>query len=243
MGNTVRIVCGRHAVKAALAAGTVQALWLGAGTNQDLVAKAKKSGLKAEIVSTRRLNQLANTTKHQGIVAQCREVATATGWRVAVATANNPLVLVLDQIQDPHNLGACLRSAAAFGVDAVIYPKRNSVGLTPAVRKVAAGAEEFVTIEAVSNLARELQAMQQLGITVIGTVIKDAIAIDQIDLRGPVAIVLGGEAQGLRELTKNNCDVLTTIPMENRQQVASLNVAVACGICLAAVGSSRRSPP
>lgn len=233
-----RIVCGRHAAKAALGTGRLRKLWLATDTNRDLAVKAAKQGIRVEQIGVRKLSQLAGTENHQGVVAQAFELV-QVGWRAAIEQVTTPLIVVLDQVQDPRNLGACLRTAAAMGANALVHPKRNSVGLTPAARKVAAGAEEFVTIEAVSNIARQLQAMAELGLQVVGTVADSGTNINELDLSGPVALVLGGEAKGLRELTQRNCNVLATIPMTGAKAVASLNVAVACGICLAAVVRAR----
>jgi len=147
-----------------------------------------------------------------------------------LSTAIDPLFLILDQVQDPHNLGACLRSAAAAGASAVILPKDRSAALTPAARKVAAGAAEVVPVIRITNLSRCIKTMQQYGVWVVGTAADADATIHSVDLRGPMALVLGGEAGGLRRLTAENCDVLASIPMTGA--VESLNVSVAAGVCL-----------
>lgn len=143
---------------------------------------------------------------------------------------DNLLLLVLDGVQDPHNLGACLRSANAFGVHAVIAPKDRSVGLTPTVRKVACGAAELTPFITVTNLARVLKHLQEQGIWLVGTGDEAITPISEIDLVGRIALVMGGEGKGLRRLTKQHCDYFAKIPMQGN--VDSFNVSVATGICL-----------
>ena len=141
-----------------------------------------------------------------------------------------PFLLILDGVTDPHNLGACLRSAEAAGVSAVIVPKDKSVQLSPTVRKVASGAAEIVPFFSVTNLARTLQALQQRGIWLFGAAGEAEQSLYEADLTGPVGIVLGSEGKGLRRLTRENCDSLVAIPMAG--EVSSLNVSVSTGICL-----------
>jgi 23S rRNA (guanosine2251-2'-O)-methyltransferase len=147
-------------------------------------------------------------------------------------------LLVLDGVQDPHNLGACLRSADAAGVDAVIVPKDKAAGLTPVVRKVACGAAENVPFFQVTNLARTLRDLQERGIWLIGAAGEAESSLYQADLRGPLALVMGAEEQGMRRLTREHCDVLVNIPMAG--SVESLNVSVATGICLFEAVRQRR---
>ena len=141
-----------------------------------------------------------------------------------------PLLLVLDGVTDPHNLGACLRSADAAGVQAVIIPRDRSAGLTPVVRKVACGAAETVPLVAVTNLARTLKSLQQRGLWVVGAAGEAEQLIYQVDMRVPTVIVMGAEGSGLRRLTREHCDYLAKLPMAG--SVSSLNVSVATGICL-----------
>ena len=133
-------------------------------------------------------------------------------------------------MQDPHNLGACLRTADAAGVTAVIIPRDNSVGITPVVRKVSSGAADTVPVVRVANLARTMRELQELGVWIVGTAAETEQLIYEIDLNGPLAIVLGAEGEGMRELTRKHCDFLAKLPMLGT--VSSLNVSVACGICL-----------
>lgn len=171
---------------------------------------------------------------HQGVAALCQ-------WRDASrdeAFLNNlldtlphpPLLLVLDEITDPHNLGACLRTADAAGVDAVIVPKDNSAPLNMTVRKVAVGAAEKVNLVSVTNLSRTLAALQQRGVWIAGAAGEATQSLYQTDLAGPIALVLGSEGKGLRRLTREHCDYLISIPMAG--VVSSLNVSVAAGVCL-----------
>jgi 23S rRNA (guanosine2251-2'-O)-methyltransferase len=171
---------------------------------------------------------------HQGVAALCQ-------WRDTVkdeaflnkllTNLDHPaLILVLDEVTDPHNLGACLRTADAAGVDAVIVPKDNSATLNMTVRKVASGAAEKVNLVAVTNLARTLAALQERGIWISGTAGEADHSVYQADFTGPVAIVMGSEGKGLRRLTREHCDYLISIPMAG--VVSSLNVSVAAGVCL-----------
>lgn len=150
-----------------------------------------------------------------------------------------PLLLVLDGVTDPHNLGACLRTADAAGVDAVIAPKDGSVGVTATVRKVASGAADAVPFVVVTNLARTLRQLQQRGLWVVGAAGEAQGLVYQADLQGPLVLVLGAEDKGLRQLTREHCDSLVKVPMQG--VVTSLNVAVAAGVCLFEAVRQRQS--
>jgi 23S rRNA (guanosine2251-2'-O)-methyltransferase len=150
----------------------------------------------------------------------------------------NVLLLVLDGVTDPHNLGACMRNAAAMGVHAVIAPKDKAVGLTPAARKAASGATERVPFIQVTNLVRSLKSLKQSGVWIVGTAIEDGEPLDKMDLVSPVALVMGAEGSGLRRLTRETCDHLAYIPISREQN--SLNVSVAAGICLYEARRQRR---
>ena len=145
---------------------------------------------------------------------------------------------MLDGVTDPHNLGACMRSADGAGVHAVIVPKDNSVGLTPVVQKVACGAAETVPLVMVTNLTRTLEKLQQLGVWVTGTAGEAEQFIYDVDFTGPVALVMGAEGKGIRQLTRKQCDYLAKLPMAG--EVSSLNVSVATGICLFEIVRQRR---
>lgn len=234
MDGPERIVCGRHPVKAALGTGRVIRLLVAEGSNRDLIAKARKRSVPAEHVSAAALERMSGGAAHQGIVAECLPAMGASrGWRSSIAGVPAPLIVVLDQVQDPRNLGACLRSAAAFGADALVHPRRNSASLTPAARKAAAGGEEHVAVDEAANIARELRSMKEHGLRIVGAAAGEGEDVRGMDLSGPLALVLGGEAKGLRDLTRKECDELATIPLPGAEAVSSLNVSVACGILLA----------
>jgi len=151
---------------------------------------------------------------------------------------NKALFLVLDGVTDPHNLGACLRSADGAGVHAVIVPKDNSVGLTPVVQKVACGAAESMPLVMVTNLTRTLEKLQQAGAWVVGAAGEADQFIYDLDLTGPLVLVMGAEGKGIRQLTRKQCDYLAKLPMAG--EVSSLNVSVATGVCLFEVVRQRR---
>ncbi len=199
----------------------------------DIRRAARAAGLPVSIVDRRELDVLAQGARHQGIVARVLLEGPATRKNLAGLLAELPttaFLLVLDGVTDPHNLGACLRSADAAGVHAVIVPKDRAVGLNPTVRKVACGAAEFVPLVEVTNLARALREIKEAGIVVVGTDMQAQTALFDTDLTGSIALVLGSEGRGLRRLTREHCDSLMTIPMAG--QVESLNVSVAAGVCL-----------
>jgi 23S rRNA (guanosine2251-2'-O)-methyltransferase len=204
-----------------------------AGRVAEIQALAQRSGVAVSAASTEQLDKLAEGGRHQGVVAeiQPRSVDPETLLEEVLETAGaTPFLLVLDGVQDPHNLGACLRSADAAGVHAVIAPRDRASGLTPVVRKVAAGAAESVPFIAVVNLARTLRELKDRGIWLVGTDDSADKALYDVDLKGPLAIVLGGEGEGLRRLTRESCDMLVRIPMAGA--VESLNVSVATGVVL-----------
>ena len=179
------------------------------------------------------LNRLANSSKHQGVVAQYHAISQGSENELdtLLATQAEPaFLLVLDGVQDPHNLGACLRSAEAAGVHAVIIPKDKAATVTPVVRKVAAGAAERLPIIRATNLARVLKQLKKAGIWVVGTSDKAETDIFQVDLNGPLALVMGSEGKGIRPLVMQHCDTLAHIPMQGGAE--SLNVSVATGVCL-----------
>ncbi|MEM7054312.1 MAG: 23S rRNA (guanosine(2251)-2'-O)-methyltransferase RlmB [Pseudomonadota bacterium] len=198
-----------------------------------LAEQAKTAGIPVQSAKADSLSRLVHGDHHQGIVAEFQPVenpSEADLDAIIEGAGLSALLLVLDQVQDPHNLGACLRSAAAAGAQAVIVPRDRSAGLTPAARRAAAGAAESLPLVEVANLARTLQHIAQLGVWLIGLAGEAETALHQIDLKGPVALVMGGEENGLRRLTRERCDVLAKIPMPGAME--SLNVSVATGIAL-----------
>lgn len=208
---------------------------------QQLFDAARSAGVKIEETTNDTLDRAAGHTHHQGVVARCRAAPERTEAELPAFLENltePPFVLVLDGIQDPHNLGACLRSADAAGVQAVILPRDNSAPLTPVVRKVASGAAETVPLFRVTNLARVLEMLKTAGVWLVGAAGEAENDLYDVDLRGPLAVVLGAEGSGLRRLTRDVCDHLVRIPMAG--SVESLNVSVATGICLFEAVRQRR---
>ncbi len=201
---------------------------------ETLYLQAMGLGIRCQRVSRKLLDQYAGTDKHQGIVASVRAKPRLQEHSIEglsrEALGRDPFVLILDGVQDPHNLGACLRTADAAGVDAVIVPRHQSASLSPVVHKVACGAAETVPLIEVSNLARCLKQLKAQGIWLVGTRLEATQSLYSVDLKGPLALVLGAEGSGLRHLSAEHCDFLVQIPMYGA--VASLNVSVATGICL-----------
>ena len=241
-----RAIHGLHAVTAVLKRRpeAVIEVFLDPGRDDPRARKvadlAKAGSVRVYHADAARLDGLAKGSRHQGVVAFIEEVASAGSLEeVLESAAEPPLLLVLDGVQDPHNLGACLRVADAMGVHAVIAPKDRAVGLSATVHKVASGAAESVPFIVVTNLARALRDLKDKGIWVIGAAENGATAVFDARLSGALALVLGAEAEGLRRLTRENCDELIAIPMLG--QVESLNVSVAAGICLYEVRRQRHA--
>jgi 23S rRNA (guanosine2251-2'-O)-methyltransferase len=200
---------------------------------QNIIDLANQHKIPIQFVTNQKLQMLADTYQHQGVVAQIRtlkQLKEPDLDQMLSELTEPPLLLLLDNIQDPHNLGACLRSANAAGVHAVITPKDRSVGLTSTVKKVAAGATEYTPFIQVTNLARTMRSLKQQGIWIIGTADDAKQSLFEVDLKGPIAIVMGNEEKGLRHLTREHCDLLLKIPTYG--SVSSLNVSVATGIFL-----------
>lgn len=196
-----------------------------------LAEAAAAAAVKLHPVIARRLDELARGARHQGVVALVDPVVRANSLEQVLSAAAEPaLLLVLDGVQDPHNLGACLRVADALGAHAVVAPKDRAVGITPTVEKVASGAAETVSYVVVTNLARALRELKAQGVWAVGADQSAQTALAKCDLTRAVALVLGAEGEGLRRLTAEICDELAAIPMLGT--VASLNVSVAAGICL-----------
>ncbi len=197
-----------------------------------LLDQARRAGIAIQRTDINALNKVAGAERHQGIAARFRPLPTLHDGDLAelVEKADNPLLLILDQVQDPHNLGACLRVAAASGVDAVVVPKDRAAGLTPAVHRASAGTSLIVPLVQVTNLARCLEQLKAAGVWIAGAAGEAEQSLYQLDYRGPFAFVLGAEGEGMRKLTRDKCDHLLRIPMA--AGVESLNVSVAAGVCL-----------
>ena len=198
---------------------------------KDLRALAKTHGIRLIPVDAKRLDGMSGGARHQGVVAQAQPVDMPQFIEdVLEGIEGPPLLLILDGVQDPHNLGACLRVADGAGAHAVIAPKDRSVGLTMAAIKVASGAAESVPYIVVTNLARTMRDLKDRGIWLVGTADDAPQSIYKAKLDGAMGMVLGAEGEGLRRLTRESCDLLVSIPMMG--SVESLNVSVASGICL-----------
>ncbi len=206
----------------------------------EVEALATERRVVIERISSKELQKIAGEGRHQGVIAQCRarEVMSEPQLLTHIMGLDNALLLVLDGVTDPHNLGAVLRTADAAGVDAVIVPRAGSAGLSPVVRKVASGAAETMAFCPVANLARTLGELKSLGVWLYGASDTADAKYTEVDYRGPVALLMGAEGAGLRRLTQQACDGLISIPMSG--SVSSLNVSVATGVCLFEVVRQRR---
>lgn len=239
MNNNQEKIIGIHAVAELLAqrSDSVRQLAIQSGRNDKRMKLirdlAQKSGIAIEELSKEEFDCLFDGV-HQGVAAVAESEAQALTekdlTKLLDTLGHNPLLLVLDGVTDPHNLGACLRSADAAGVDAVIIPKDKSVGLNATVRKVACGAAETVALISVTNLARCLDALKERGVWLVGAADQAEESLYELDLSGPIAMLMGSEGGGLRRLTRESCDYLVSIPMAGK--LSSLNVSVATGVCL-----------
>ena len=233
----MKMLAGFHAITSRLRQRpeTVHEIYIDAGRvdgrAKDLRETAKRLNVRVIPVDTKRLDGMAGGARHQGVVAQADDVKMPQFIEdVLEGLEEPPLLLILDGVQDPHNLGACLRAADGAGAHAVIAPKDRSVGLTTAAIKVASGAAESVPYVVVTNLARTLRELKDKGVWLVGADDSAQGSIYQARLDGPLGLVLGAEGEGLRRLTRETCDLLVSIPMLGA--VESLNVSVASGICL-----------
>ncbi len=246
---TQRILFGFHAVGVRLKTAAKSILELHVDPSrrdarmQNFVGRAVEAGVKLVESNEQRLAQLAGSHRHQGVVARVEALPRATSLDDTLdAVAGPPLLLVLDGVTDPHNLGACLRVADGAGAHAVIAPKDHAVGINATVAKVASGAAETVPYFMVTNLARTLNELKERDIRIVGTAEDAPRSIYALDLAGPLALVFGAEGSGLRQLTAKTCDELVHLPMLGA--VESLNVSVASGVCLYEAARQRlsRSP-
>ncbi|MDA0976998.1 MAG: 23S rRNA (guanosine(2251)-2'-O)-methyltransferase RlmB [Proteobacteria bacterium] len=235
-------IVGIHAVEQALRAGTGRRLLLRKGQLNDRLAMlenlARELGCPVERIAPDQLPAVGELAD-QGVALDVAMPGAGTERELEalLETAVEPLFLLLDGITDPRNLGACLRSAAGFGVTGVILPKDRSAPINEAAIKTASGGASLVRTFQVVNLSRTMEKLKQAGVWIVGTVLEDSQPLQAIDLKGPVAIVLGAEDAGLRQNTRKHCDFLARIPMP--LQGLSLNVSVATGICLYEVSRQR----
>jgi 23S rRNA (guanosine2251-2'-O)-methyltransferase len=231
-----RVVFGFHAVLARLRADPKSVVEVFVdearqdGRMKDLVASAERSGVRLHRVTTKRLDGFYGGARHQGVVARVEVKKVADDLQEILKDVEQPLLLALDGVTDPHNLGACLRVANAAGAHAVIAPRDRAAGITPAVSKVASGAAESTPYLMVTNLARTLRELKERNIWVVGADERADKTLYEADLPAGIAWVLGAEGEGMRRLTRENCDLLVRIPMSG--DVPSLNVSVSAGICL-----------
>jgi 23S rRNA (guanosine2251-2'-O)-methyltransferase len=240
------VVFGLHAVRTLLQRHPQRASLLVLQKGRDdarsseLARLAQVAGVRTELRDAHELNRLAGNEHHQGACLQIRALGPQGEGTLdeLLDRATAPLLLVLDGVQDPHNLGACLRTADAAGATAVIVPRDRAAGLTPAVRKVASGAAETTPLIQVVNLARTLRWLKEREIWVVGADDQAPKSLFETELAGPLALVLGAEGAGLRRLTRESCDLLVAIPMAGT--VESLNVSVAAGVLLFEAARQRR---
>ena len=229
---------GRNALQEALKSGrTVDKVFIASGEIdrglQRLAAQAKDAGAVIVPVDRRKLDAMSFTRSHQGVIAL---VAAHTYYSIddileeAASRGEAPLIIIGDELADPHNLGAIMRSAECAGAHGVIIPKRRSVGLTATVAKASAGAVEYMKVARVTNISNAISELKEKGVWVFGTAAEGSIPLCQADLKGPAAIVIGNEGDGMSQLVRKNCDVMVNIPMKGR--ISSLNASAAASILL-----------
>ena len=229
---------GRNAVTEALRSGrTVNKVYLADGDTDRalgrLAAMAKEAGAVIVRIDRRKLNEMSQTGAHQGIIASVavHDYATIDDILAAAeAKGEAPLIVLCDELSDPHNLGAILRTAECVGAHGVIIPKRRSVGLTAVVGKASAGAVEYMPVARVSNLTAAIRELKQRGVWIFGTAADGAVPLYSADLKGPAAIVIGNEGVGMSRIVADNCDFKVSIPMKGR--ISSLNASAAAAILL-----------
>ncbi len=231
-----RVVFGFHAVLARLRADPKSVLEIFVDETRqdarakDLMVSAERGGVRLMRVPTKRLDGFYGGGRHQGVVARVEVKRASDSLDEILEAVERPLLLVLDGVTDPHNLGACLRVANAAGAHAVVAPKDRAAGITPTVSKVASGAAEATPYLMVTNLARTLAEIKERNIWVIGADERAETTLYEADLPDSIAWVLGAEGEGMRRLTRESCDLLVRIPM--RGEVENLNVSVSAGVCL-----------
>ncbi len=237
---------GRNALTEALRSGrTIDKVFIAAGETdralQHLAAQAKEAGAVVVPVDRRKLDAMSVTRSHQGVIAlaAAREYFTIDDLlQEAADRGEAPLLVICDELSDPHNLGAILRSAECAGAHGVIIPKRRSVGLTAAVAKASAGAVEYMKVAKVSNINNAIAELKEKGVWIFGTAAEGSVPMYQADLTGPAAIVIGSEGDGMSQLVRKNCDMLVHIPMKGK--ISSLNASAAASILLYEAVRQRR---
>ncbi|WP_044482543.1 23S rRNA (guanosine(2251)-2'-O)-methyltransferase RlmB [Paenibacillus antibioticophila] len=241
-------IAGKHSLLEALRAGrTINKIWIAEGAQkhltQPIISEAKNRGIIVQFVDKRKLDQMAPGLQHQGVVAQAAPYAYAEVEDLLARASERgevPFLLILDEIEDPHNLGSILRTAECTGVHGVIIPKRRSAAVTATVSKTSAGAVEYVPVARVTNLVQTMEQLKEAGVWIVGT---DVAAKEEIYgggkiFTGPAAIVIGNENKGMGRLVRETCDVLLKLPMSG--QLNSLNASVAAGVVMYEVLRRRR---
>ncbi len=237
---------GRNALTEALRSGrTIDKVFIASGDTdralQHLAAQAKEAGAVVVPVDRRKLDTMSLTHSHQGVIAlaAAREYFTVDDiLQEAADRGEAPLLVICDELSDPHNLGAILRSAECAGAHGVIIPKRRSVGLTATVAKASAGAVEYMKVAKVGNINNTIAELKEKGVWIFGTAAEGSVPMYQADLTGPAAIVIGNEGEGMSQLVRKNCDMLVHIPMKG--QISSLNASAAASILLYEAVRQRR---
>ncbi|MUT68168.1 23S rRNA (guanosine(2251)-2'-O)-methyltransferase RlmB [Paenibacillus sp. NEAU-GSW1] len=245
--NEEELVAGKHPVMEALRSGReINKIWIAEGAQksltQPIIAEAKKSGIVVQFVDKRKLDSMAPGVQHQGVVAQAAAFAYAEIEDLlerARSRGETPFLLILDEIEDPHNLGSILRTAECTGVHGVIIPKRRAAGLTATVLKTSAGAAEHVPVARVTNLAQTIERLKEEGVWIAGTDVSAPQDVYKTKFDLPLGIVIGNEAKGIGRLIKEKCDFLVKLPMLG--QLNSLNASVAAGVLMYEVVRQRRS--
>lgn len=235
MGNDENMIEGRHAVTEAFRSGrTVDKLFVLEGCHdgpiQTILREAKKSDVIVSFVTRSRLDQLSQTGNHQGVIAVCAAWTYSTideMFDVARKKGESPFLILLDEIEDPHNLGAIIRTANAAGAHGVIIPKRRAVGLTAVVAKTSAGALAHTPVAKVTNLSKTMNELKERGMWFVCADMNGENMYD-LDLRGSIGLVIGNEGAGVSRLVRESCDFIASIPMKG--QIESLNASVACGV-------------
>ena len=236
--SSADMIEGRNAVSEAIRSGrTINKVFLADGDTDRalgrLAAMAKDAGAVVVRIDRRRLNEMSLTGAHQGIIASVAVHGYATIDEIlaaAEAKGEAPLIVLCDELSDPHNLGAILRTAECAGAHGVIIPKRRSVGLTAVVGKASAGAVEYIPVARVSNIAAAIRELKERGVWVFGTAADGALPLYSADLRGPAAIVIGNEGEGMSRIVAESCDFKVSLPMKG--QISSLNASAAAAILL-----------
>lgn len=240
------LIYGRHTVLSALNGGRkLHRIWVVANLRYSadflpLINTAKENGAVIDEVDYKRLNQLTNFGRHQGIAAQVSSYeyfALEEFITLVLEKSSHPLVIIADGINDPQNLGAIIRSGEALGAQGLIIPQRRAVGITSAVAKVAAGALEYFPVCRVVNLTRAIELLKEKGFWIYGTALEGAKPIYRVNLEGAIGLVIGSEGEGISMLVQKNCDGLVSIPLEGKTE--SLNASVAAGIALYEIARQR----